>query len=57
MLIDDLIQEISKTHDPLLKQCLNEIVFLNMIKLELEGELLAQGYVDALKSIKEKHNL
>ena len=55
MLIDDLLA--AQHEHPLIKPALNDIILLNMIKIELEGELLARGYVDALKRIKEKHNL
>jgi hypothetical protein len=53
MLIEKLITEISVTHDPLLKECLNEIIRLTAMNLELESELLARGYVDAINDIKE----
>jgi hypothetical protein len=52
MLTDDLIAAIDE--HPLIKPALNEIILLTMQKLDLEGELLARGYVDAINDVKQK---
>jgi hypothetical protein len=36
MLIEKLLAAIKETHDPLLKECLNEIIRLNALILEME---------------------
>lgn len=57
MLLDDLQAALEHNRDPLLKRCLNELILLNMIKIELESELLARGYIEAINRIKDKHTL
>jgi hypothetical protein len=56
MLIEQLQAAIKETHDPLLKECLNEIIRLNQILIENEISSLDKIILEMEQKNDKTHN-